>query len=94
MLRQITTALPLALLRLYQIAISPVLQALGVRCRHDPGCSTYMATAMRRYGFWRGGWIGAARLSRCHPWGTSGMDEVPEDASAPWWRPWGNGRWG
>ena len=89
---RLTTALPLLLLRGYKLAISPMLQALGVRCRHDPGCSTYMATAMRRFGVWRGGWIGLARLLRCHPWGTSGVDEVPA-APGPWWAPWRGARW-
>ena len=83
----------LALLKLYQLAISPVLQALGVRCRHYPSCSAYMSEGMRRHGFWAGGWAGAARLWRCQPWGTQGTDPVPDDIGGPWWRPWQYGRW-
>ena len=81
------------LLRLYQIAISPVLQSLGVRCRHAPSCSQYMMDAMRRHGVWAGGWMGTARLWRCQPWGTCGTDPVPEVANGAWWRPWAYGRW-
>lgn len=33
---------------------------------------------MRRHGFMRGGWLAVKRLGRCHPWGTSGYDPVPD----------------
>ena len=44
---------------------------------------------------WAGGWIGAARICRCGPFGTAGLDLVPEtlpDGSA-WYKPWAYGRW-
>ena len=36
-----------------------------------------------------------ARLLRCHPWGTSGLDFVPDDppAGARWYLPWRYGLW-
>jgi hypothetical protein len=36
-----------------------------------------------------------ARLLRCQPWGTSGIDRVPEvrPARAHWYLPWRYGRW-
>jgi len=36
-----------------------------------------------------------ARILRCHPWGTTGLDFVPEDLpkSAHWFLPWRYGRW-
>ncbi len=46
-------------------------------CRYQPSCSAYAITAIERYGAWRGGWIAARRLLRCHPWGGSGHDPVP-----------------
>jgi uncharacterized protein len=39
--------------------------------------------------------VALARILRCHPWGTSGLDFVPEDLpeSAHWFLPWRYGRW-
>jgi len=36
-----------------------------------------------------------ARMLRCHPWGTSGLDFVPErvPSDARWWLPWRYGVW-
>ncbi|MCZ7627747.1 MAG: membrane protein insertion efficiency factor YidD [Microthrixaceae bacterium] len=46
-------------------------------CRHVPSCSTYAIEAIEAHGSVRGVWLGVRRLSRCHPWGTSGFDPVP-----------------
>lgn len=67
--------LSLFLIRCYQLFISPL---LGPRCRFYPSCSQYTAEAIRRHGFWRGGWIGLRRLVRCHPLNPGGYDPVPE----------------
>ena len=42
-----------------------------------------------------GGWIGLARICRCGPFGTSGLDLVPETLpeGAGWYKPWAYGRW-
>jgi putative component of membrane protein insertase Oxa1/YidC/SpoIIIJ protein YidD len=36
-----------------------------------------------------------ARILRCHPFGTDGLDFVPTalPARARWWTPWRYGRW-
>ena len=68
-------AILIALVRGYQWAISPW---LGPRCRFDPTCSNYMITAIERFGAARGGWLGLKRILRCHPWGGTGYDPVPE----------------
>jgi len=34
--------------------------------------------AIREWGPWKGSWIGIKRISKCHPWGTSGYDPVPK----------------
>jgi hypothetical protein len=47
-------------------------------CRYQPSCSAYAIGALERYGAWRGGLLAARRLLRCHPWGGSGYDPVPE----------------
>lgn len=61
--------------RLYQWTLSPLLFALvGTQCRFEPTCSHYMIGAVRKYGPWRGGWKGIARVARCHPWHQGGYD--------------------
>lgn len=47
-------------------------------CRHVPSCSTYAIEAIEAHGPAVGVWLAAKRLGRCHPWGTSGYDPVPE----------------
>ena len=62
------------LVRLYRLAISPW---LGGNCRFDPTCSNYAIEALQRHGIFRGSWLAARRIARCHPWGGSGYDPVP-----------------
>jgi putative membrane protein insertion efficiency factor len=68
---------------------------VGMHCRHLPTCSQYADEAIARFGLWAGGWMTLARLLRCHPWGTSGLDVVPPTlpAQAHWYLPWRYGRW-
>jgi putative membrane protein insertion efficiency factor len=68
---------------------------VGYNCRHLPTCSAYGDEAIARFGFWAGGWMTLARLLRCHPFGTSGIDNVPVTAprDARWFLPWRYGRW-
>ena len=75
-LRHGFAAVLIGVVRCYQFAISPW---LGPRCRFDPTCSEYAVGAIRRFGPLRGGRLTLRRLSRCHPWGASGYDPVPED---------------
>ena len=65
------------LIRLYQIAVSPLLPPA---CRFYPSCSQYALEAVRRHGALRGGWLALARLARCHPLHPGGVDFVPGDA--------------
>ncbi len=46
-------------------------------CRYVPSCSAYALEALRAHGTWRGAWLTARRLARCHPWGSMGLDPVP-----------------
>jgi putative membrane protein insertion efficiency factor len=75
-------ALALLLLRGYKRFISPL---LGQHCRFHPTCSVYTMQAIERFGVLRGGWMGARRIGRCHPFHPGGIDEVPEapGAAAP-----------
>jgi putative membrane protein insertion efficiency factor len=72
---QVPLTWPLILfIRLYQLLISP---ALPSSCRFAPSCSKYTLEAIQRYGAVKGGWLGARRLLRCHPWHPGGYDPVP-----------------
>jgi uncharacterized protein len=72
-----------------------LLALIGPRCRHLPSCSEYTEEAVMRFGLWAGTWMALARILRCQPWGTSGLDFVPATlpARAHWWTPWRYGRW-
>jgi uncharacterized protein len=63
------------LLRLYQLAVSPL---LGARCRFYPSCSCYAREAVLRHGAARGLGLGLRRIARCHPWHPGGYDPVPD----------------
>jgi putative membrane protein insertion efficiency factor len=66
--------LALALIRLYQIFISPLLPSA---CRFTPSCSHYGYEAIQKYGFFKGGWLAVKRIGRCHPLHPGGYDPVP-----------------
>jgi uncharacterized protein len=80
------------LIAIYRHTLSAL---VGMHCRHLPTCSQYADEAIARFGLWAGGWMTLARLLRCHPWGTSGLDVVPATLPAPahWYLPWRYGRW-
>jgi putative membrane protein insertion efficiency factor len=61
--------------RAYRLVFSPW---VGHNCRYHPTCSAYALEALERHGALRGTWLAARRILRCHPWGGSGVDEVPE----------------
>lgn len=68
-----------ALLRAYQLTLSPL---LGPRCRFHPSCSHYMQEAVALHGALRGVWLGLRRLARCHPFNPGGYDPVPPAKTA------------
>ena len=59
----------------YKFIISPL---LGVNCRFSPSCSSYAIDAIKLHGAWKGGYLAARRMSRCHPFGGTGYDPVPK----------------
>jgi putative membrane protein insertion efficiency factor len=73
--------LAVTLLRGYRWVISPAKNFLlgqTATCRFTPTCSAYALEAVRRHGAMQGCQMMARRLCRCHPWGDSGFDPVPE----------------
>ena len=66
----------LGLLQVYRFAISPW---LGANCRFQPSCSSYAIEALKQHGAFRGSALAAKRIARCHPWGDSGYDPVPDN---------------
>ncbi len=66
--------LAVALIKLYQKIISPL---LGANCRFYPTCSQYALEAIEKYGFFKGGWMALRRILRCHPFHPGGYDPVP-----------------
>ena len=63
-------------IRGYKVLLSPLFAG---SCRFVPSCATYSTEAITRFGVVRGGWLGAKRLCRCHPFGGHGFDPVPHD---------------
>jgi|GEM_PF-6020210 uncharacterized protein len=46
-------------------------------CRFWPSCSTYGYEVIEHFGLLKGLWLLIKRISRCHPWGSSGLDMPP-----------------
>ncbi|MFY9835855.1 MAG: membrane protein insertion efficiency factor YidD [Xanthobacteraceae bacterium] len=80
------------LIKVYRYTLASL---TGFQCRHLPTCSEYGDQAIDRFGLWAGGWMILARLLRCHPLGTSGLDFVPDTLpeKSRWYMPWRYGRW-
>ena len=59
----------------YRLLFSPW---VGHGCRYQPTCSAYAMEALEKHGGIKGTWLAARRVARCHPWGGSGVDNVPD----------------
>jgi|GEM_PF-202606 len=80
------------LITVYRYSLSGL---MGRQCRHLPSCSEYTHEAIGKYGLWAGSWMGLARICRCGPGGTHGIDNVLDalPAQAHWYMPWRYGLW-
>ncbi|QHS56669.1 membrane protein insertion efficiency factor YidD [Mucilaginibacter sp. 14171R-50] len=74
-IKSITGAFFLLLIKIYQYLISPILPNA---CRYTPTCSQYGIEAIKKHGAFKGGWLTIKRIARCNPWGGHGHDPVPD----------------
>ncbi|MBI5352282.1 MAG: membrane protein insertion efficiency factor YidD [Chloroflexi bacterium] len=65
----------LALIRLYQMLVSPMLAANT--CRFYPSCSHYGYQSVYKYGALKGSLMAVWRVLRCNPFNPGGYDPVP-----------------
>lgn len=75
LLRSFLSLILLAPIYFYRAAISPLLPP---SCRYTPTCSRYAIDAIRKHGPLKGLYLAIRRILRCHPWGGSGYDPVPD----------------
>jgi putative membrane protein insertion efficiency factor len=76
----IAARLALGPVHAYRLLVSPL---LGANCRYEPSCSAYAIEAIQLHGAWKGGYLAARRMARCHPFGGSGYDPVPKKDNLP-----------
>jgi uncharacterized protein len=70
--RRITVPIGVGLIQLYRLLFF----WLPSSCRFEPSCSRYTEQAIVKYGLFKGSWMGAKRIARCHPWNPGGYDPV------------------
>jgi uncharacterized protein len=76
--------LTILFIEIYQHTLSPDHSWLKARfpygyCRHYPSCSQYAKEGVAKYGFIKGVWMGAKRVTRCNPWSEPSIDLISND---------------
>ena len=64
--------LGIALVHAYRWLIAPLLPPGS--CKFHPSCSQYALDALQKYGLFKGSYLAARRVLRCHPWSHGGVD--------------------
>lgn len=75
--RQLSARALLGAIDLYQATLSPLMPAIGARCRFTPTCSHYAEAVIRQDGALIGTLRTLHRLSRCGPWTPAGTHDPP-----------------
>ncbi|NLY21110.1 MAG: membrane protein insertion efficiency factor YidD [Tissierellia bacterium] len=63
------------IIKFYQRVISKYLLP-GRHCRFYPTCSEYSLQAYTKYGFFKGSYLSAKRILKCHPFHDGGYDPL------------------
>lgn len=66
----------IGLIYFYKYCISPLLPH---GCIYQPSCSTYTLVCIKRFGIFKGCWLGAKRILRCTPKHKGGLDVPPDN---------------
>lgn len=68
--------LAIILVRLYQLAISPI---LGPSCRFYPSCSEYTLQSLKSLPLHKAIYYSTIRILKCHPFNKGGFDPVKKN---------------
>lgn len=71
---EVVRKIPIFLIRLYQIFISPYLGQN--KCKYYPTCSNYAIQAYQKYGVFKGTLLSVWRILRCNPFSKGGYDPL------------------
>ena len=63
-------------IKLYKRFISPLFEALGVKCKYYPTCSEYAKQAIEKYGVVKGSFLSLKRIIKCNPFSKGGYDPL------------------
>lgn len=80
---QVSNAVLLGGIDLYQATASQWMPHLGVSCRFTPTCSHYAEAVLRRDGALLGSLRTVGRILRCGPWTPAGTYDPPDPELAP-----------
>lgn len=75
MMNKMFSLIIIAVVRIYQCSISPL---LGKNCRFLPTCSEYAVEVVKSHGPFKGTYLAFKRIMKCHPFGGSGIDNPPK----------------
>lgn len=72
-MRELLKIVIINILKIYKYFLSPFLPQ---SCRFYPTCSVYSMEAIEKYGIFKGCYLTARRLIKCHPFHSGGYDPL------------------
>ena len=64
------------IINFYKKYISSIFVFFGVRCKYYPTCSEYTKQAIKKYGSFKGIFLGTKRILKCNPFSKGGYDPL------------------